>query len=104
MFKINTRKFVLPYAALINLPLFLQPPYKTKSATTEAVAQKTQTPIVAKLTECEMGAHAHNLQSPEFAFLSNSNNYRLRKNSAIIPKKEKYTRFHTYSVSLALSL
>jgi len=32
--------------------MFLQ---KIKSAATEATAQKTQTPIVAKLTLCEMG-------------------------------------------------
>ena len=36
------------------------PSLKIKSATTEAVAQKTQTPIVAKLTVCEIGAlHIH---------------------------------------------
>jgi hypothetical protein len=32
---------------------------KTKSATTAVAAQKTQTPIVAKLTQCEMGARTH---------------------------------------------
>ena len=32
---------------------------KIKSAATEVTAQKTQTPIVAKLTQCEMGAKAH---------------------------------------------
>jgi hypothetical protein len=48
-----------------------KPPFQIKSATTEAVAQKTQTPIVAKLTQCEMDA-LHTLTKEEFAFLSNS--------------------------------
>jgi hypothetical protein len=44
---------------------------KIKSAATEAAAQKTQTPIVAKLTQCELDAK-HTQTMMESAFLSNS--------------------------------
>ena len=40
---------------LFFLKTFHKKYYKTKSAATEVTAQKTQTPIVAKLTQCEMG-------------------------------------------------
>ena len=43
---------------------------KIKSAATEVTAQKMQTPIVAKLTQCETDVAI--LKSMEFAFLSNS--------------------------------
>ena len=70
---------------------------KIKSAATEVTAQKTQTPIVAKLTYCEMGVNAHTYTYRlESAFLSNSYQYimcsKIKRN---IPKKKKYTQFHT---------
>ena len=77
-------------------------PPKIKSAATEVTAQKTQTPIVAKLTECEMGRKTHNIQSPEFAFLSNSKQLYAAQTKRIYPYKKKNTpNFTQYSVSLA---
>jgi len=45
-------------------------PHKTKSATTEAAAQKTQTPIVAKPIQYK--GQLSTFVLIEFAFLSNS--------------------------------
>ena len=87
-----------------RLPIMLQTfsflfPLKIKSAATEVTAQKTQTPIVAKLTDVKMSV-PHTFIPWEFAFLSNSSRKSVCRNKRIIPKR-KYTHFHIYSVSLA---
>ena len=52
--------FIIVTRNCANVASYLEKhPSIIKSATTEAVAQKTQTPIVAKLTQCEMGISAH---------------------------------------------
>jgi len=87
-----------------KIRFILCPPkvYKIKSATTEAAAQKTQTPIVAKLTVCETGAsHIHIVGICIFIQCETMG----WENKRIFSyKKKKYTRFHICSVSLALSL
>ena len=57
---------------------------KIKSAATEAAAQKTQTPIVTKLTQCETDVAI--LKSMEFAFLSNPQ-FKYGKISVVSPKE-----------------
>ncbi len=79
---------------------FISIPPKIKSAPTEADAQKTQTPVVAKLTQCEMRC-TYNYISQEFAFLSNSE-CDMQKQDVDLQNK-KHTYFHNYSVSLAIS-
>ena len=74
---------------LISLSL-----YKIKSAATEVTAQKTQTPIVAKLTQCEMGVNAYTKQSGICIFIK-FYLYYVCRNKRIIPE-EKYTHFHIY--------
>ena len=65
-----------------------------KSAATEAVAQKTQTPIVAKLTECEMECtHLH--IGGICIFIKFIPIHSIHKNKRIYFQKRKYTRFHT---------
>ena len=72
-------------------------PPQIKSAATEVTAQKTQTPIVAKLTQCEMGrkrTHIHIGWNLHFYQIHPYMN--IAEKSVIIPKKKKHTRFHTY--------
>ena len=57
---------------------------KIKSAATEVTAQKTQTPIVAKLTQCETDVAIPKLK--EFAFLSNPQ-FKYGKISVVSKKK-----------------
>ena len=52
-----TKKAITDLALELPLSIILIPfCLEIKSATTEVIAQKTQTPVVAKLTQCEMDA------------------------------------------------
>ena len=68
---------------------------KIKSAATEVTAQKMQTPIVAKLTQCEMGAK-HTQTKIEFAFLSNSHCL-YAEIGTFIPKRKMHPISHLLS-------
>ena len=65
--------------------IFLPP--KIKSAATEVTAPKKQTPVVAKLTQCEMDAFAYTNNDRTFIFYQIYLVYVCR-NRRIIPKKK----------------
>ena len=74
---------------------YLYFPNKNKKAATEVTAKNANSDS-RQTNKCEMGANAHTYKHLEFAFLSNSKAFiDITKISVIIPKKEKYTQFHT---------
>ena len=78
-------------------------PLKIKSAATEVTAQKTQTPIVAKLTNVKW-VQTHNIHTlPDLHFYQIQNNICITTIKRNYPYKKKNTpNFTQYSVSLAL--
>ena len=74
---------------------------KIKSAATEVTAQKTQTPIVAKLTLRENGCNHNNIINRICIFIKFNNVIMLKKSIPIPINKDSTPVIHVYLVSLA---